>query len=96
MAQVNLATLAWMQENWKRESGIPSWKKDAMITLTNKLRRRVEDNHNELDGVELYYPEDCTNYDAFISGRPEGRFLCSGEIKKPPRKAARRNLFDAA
>ena len=67
MAQANLAALAWMQESWKHESGIPGWKKDAMIALTNKLRRRIEDNHNELDGVELYYPEDCNNYDVFIT-----------------------------
>ena len=67
MAQANLGVLIRLQEHWQKCDGIPRWKKDGMIALTNKLKRRLADNRNELDGVELYFPEDCDNYDVFMT-----------------------------
>ena len=67
MARANYGDITHLQERWKNEPGIPGWKKSGMIALVDKLKRKFADNHDETSGVELYFPEDCNNYDVFIT-----------------------------
>ena len=67
MTKVDFGALAHLQDRWRNDPGIPRWKKDGMVGLVDKLRQKVSDNHYNLDGIELYFPEDCNNYDVFMS-----------------------------
>ena len=51
------------KQEWWREIHLPE--AEDMVALTNKLVYKLIDNHHELDGVSLFYPEDCDNYDVF-------------------------------
>lgn len=69
MTTANAKNLASLRERWQGDPMIPRWKKDGMILLAHKLEARVrnsEDAHDKVR-VELYYPEDCTNYDVFMT-----------------------------
>lgn len=67
MPKVDYGDLAHMQERWKNNPTIPVWKRDHMNALMSKFKSKVADNHGDSDGVELYYPEDCNDYDAFMT-----------------------------
>jgi hypothetical protein len=67
MPRVDYGELASLQASWQNNPMIPEWKKVGMGRLLEVFRRRVADNHNKMDGVRLYYPEDCREYDVFIS-----------------------------
>ena len=56
-----------LEERWQHDPNIPRWKKDGMISLTDKLRKKAVDNGNKLDRIELYLPEDCPDYDIFMT-----------------------------
>lgn len=69
MTTANAKNLASVRERWQNDSTIPRWKKDAMIDLTLKLEERVKtcEGVYEKKNVKLFFPQDCCNYDAFLS-----------------------------
>lgn len=67
MPRFNYGNLSHIQERWRNDPNIPNWKRDGMVALTDKLKRKIADNHGEPSGVELYYPEECSSYDVFMT-----------------------------
>ena len=58
-------TILKLQACWRNDPSIPNWRKDKMIALTELLQKRAADCRGNLSRVQLYYPEDCNDYDAF-------------------------------
>ena len=67
MPWANIGSLAQLKASWRDDRTIPDWRMAEMFALVELLQKRAEDNHNNLDGVQLFYPEDCRDYDAFQS-----------------------------
>lgn len=63
--KLNYEEILFYQEYWKKREEIPEEKKNKLIDLSNKLIERVKANQDELNGVVLLYPEDCTDYQVF-------------------------------
>ncbi len=61
----NSDSILKLQAYWRDDPRIPNWRKDKMIALTELLQKRAADCRNNLANVQLYYPEDCDDYDAF-------------------------------
>ena len=66
MGRINYEKVVRYQDDWK-ESGMPKGKTETLISLSNKLMHKAIDNNHEIDGIKLFYPEDCNNKDVFIS-----------------------------
>ena len=58
---------AKMKTHWQNDPTIPAWKREKMFALTDVLQKRAADNRNGLKGAQLFYPEDCDDYDAFMT-----------------------------
>lgn len=68
------------QEYWKESGFFSKKQQDGLIELSNKLVQRVKENNDELDGVKLLYPEDCSDFDIFTG------FACAMQAYVIPRK----------
>ena len=66
MPRADYGELAQLQTRWENDPYIPNWKKVELTKLLDILRKRAEDNRGKLNLVQLYYPDDCHNYDVFI------------------------------
>ena len=62
--QVRYDSIVSKQEHWKSANLPESMVKD-MVALSNRLMHKLIDNGHDLEGVRLFYPEDCDNYEAF-------------------------------
>ena len=67
MPRLDYGELARLESRWKDNPCISGATKVDMLALTEVLRKKAADTHNDLDGVELYFPGDCRNYDAFMT-----------------------------
>lgn len=63
--KLNYEEILFYQEYWKRRKEIPEEQKNKLVDLSNKLIERAKSNQDELNGVVLLYPEDCTDYKVF-------------------------------
>ena len=66
MPRLDGGELASLETQWKNNPCISGATKVDILALADVLRRKAADNHNSLDGLELYFPSDCRNYDAFM------------------------------
>ena len=67
MSRVDYGELAHLKTLWRNNPMIPEWKKEGMVILLDTFLKKVADNNNEIDGVQLYFPQDCHEYDVFMS-----------------------------
>lgn len=69
MTTANSKTIAELIKRWQDDSTIPGWKKDGMIDLVKRLEAKLKASEDEHDrkNVELLFPEDCCNYDVFMT-----------------------------
>lgn len=67
MGRINYENIVFYQDQWIKQSGMPQNKKDSLIALSNILMHKAIDNNHKIDGIKLFYPEDCDNRDAFMS-----------------------------
>ena len=67
MPWANPGGLDQLRDHWRSNPYIPEWKKDSMNALIDIIQRKAADNHGSLKSIQLYYPEDCREYDVFIS-----------------------------
>ena len=76
------------QEYWKKSSNISPQQKDGLISLSDKFMHRIKENKDEMDGVKLLYPEDCSDFslftdfafvmNAYVCTKDEGGFQMDG------------------
>ena len=67
MPRLDYGELAGLETQWKNNPCISGATKVDILALTEVLRKKAADNHNDLSGLELYFPMDCRNYDAFMT-----------------------------
>ena len=87
MARIDYDVLNEYREDWK-EIKMPGWKKNCLISLSKKLEEKARNNNDDIEGIELHYPEDCNDYemfsqfasvfDAYVSPRNEGGYKIYG------------------
>lgn len=53
------------QKYWQKSEHLSAQQKKEYVALADKLMQRTRENGNEVDGVELWYPEDCSNWTLF-------------------------------
>ena len=65
MSRFNYNSVLWYQYGLLRNSQVEPKKKDELINLGNVLLLKIIDNNYKTDGIVLFYPEDCNDYDIF-------------------------------
>lgn len=64
MSYVSYDDIVEQQKYWKTMD-IPEKEREALIELSDKFMHKQINNHHELDGLILLYPDDCDNINAF-------------------------------
>lgn len=64
--KLNYSQLAFYQQYWKESKNITPEKSQGLIELANKFIVKVKANRDNVDGVVLLYPEDCSDYEVFM------------------------------
>lgn len=63
--QLNYKEMERYQEYWKESSHLSDEKKEAFMNLSNKLIIQAKSDNDQVDNVELLYPEDCSDFSIF-------------------------------
>jgi len=62
--QLNKREFARYQEYWKNSKLLAEREKEELISISNLFLKRVEENGDEVEEVELLFPEDTSNLNA--------------------------------
>lgn len=63
--KLNYEEILYYQTFWKDNKAISCERANGLIELSNKFMQRVKDNDDEVEGVTLFYPDDCSDYNTF-------------------------------
>lgn len=64
--KLNYDEMLRYQKFWKESKNLSEKRKEALISLSNKLISKAKENGDELGNVVLLYPEDCSNFRYFM------------------------------
>ena len=63
--QVTLKNIRELQKSWKESKSLSEEEIKALMELSNLLIKKLEENNNNIKGVSLLYPDNCSNLKAF-------------------------------